>query len=212
MKKTNKFLRNLLLTIPFMFTLTSSFAQETMDTVKTGKTNDPMVVDPGMPGDSMAVKPAVPNDEMAHLTDTGFISKNIMDNMEEIRLAKLGQSKGRSAQVKKVAALMVRDHTTMLNDLKKLAVKKGVSEHSYMHEMHSMPTDIGSGSAFDKTWATHMLTMHEAKIAELESYIALTTDDDIKAAANKALPKIRMHREMLMKIPGAISKNRLAVL
>lgn len=212
MKKTKILLWNLCLVIPLMFTLTSSYAQDTMDTVKTGKTNDPMVIDPGMPNDSMAVQPAVPNDEMAALTDTGFISKNIMDNIEEIRLSKLGQSKGRSAQVKRVAALMVRDHTVMLNDLKKLAAKKGVSEHSYMHETHSMPPDITSGRNFDKTWASHMLTMHEAKITELESYLALTTDDDIKAAANKALPKIKVHREMLMKIPGAISKSRLAVL
>ena len=206
------FLRNLLLAIPLLFTLTSSFAQTAKDTLKTGKTNDPMVVDPGMPNDSMTVKPAVPNDEMAALTDTGFISKNIMDNMEEIRLSKLGQSKGRSLQVKRVAALMVRDHTTILNDLKKLAAKKGVSKHSYMHEMQSMLMNIASGSNFDKSWASHMLTMHEAKISELENYITLTTDDDIKAAANKALPKIRIHRDMLMKIPGAISKTRLAVL
>ncbi|MEJ7679795.1 MAG: DUF4142 domain-containing protein [Segetibacter sp.] len=150
MKKAHILLWNLLLAIPLMFTLTSSVAQTTKDTVKTGKANDPMVVDPGMPDDSMAVKPAIPNDEMAALTDTGFISKNIMDNIEEIRLSKLGQSKGRSAQVKRAAALMVRDHTAILNDLKKLAANKGISEHSYEHEMQSMPMNIASGSTLIK--------------------------------------------------------------
>lgn len=209
MKKKVIVLKQILFAAMLMVASNISFAQTSKDTVKTGEANDPMVVDPGKVGDSMAVKPGKTNDAMAAFTDTGFISKNIMDNMKEIKLAKLGQSKGTSAQVKKVAALMISDHSAMLNDLKKLAMKKGVSEKSYTHHMPSDPLNIPSGSNFDKTWATEMLTMHEAKIAELENYINLTTDDDIKAAASLALPKIKKHREMLMKIPGAISKTRL---
>jgi len=79
-----------------------------------------------------------------------------------------------------------------------------------MHDMSSMPTDIPSGNDFDKTWASQMLTMHEAKIAELENYISLSADEAIKAAASRALPKIKLHRNMLMKISGVKSKMGIA--
>ena len=158
----------------------------------------------------MAVKPGRTNDDMAAFTDTGFISKNIMDNMMEIKLAKLGQNKGTSAQVKRAALLMITDHTIILNDLKKLSAKKGVSQQSYMHNLPSMPNNIAAGSDFDKTWASQMLTMHEAKIAELENIIQQSSDADIKAAANKALPKIKIHRAMLMKINGTRLKSKVA--
>jgi len=210
MKKIIKVLQKTFFAGILLFAGNISFAQTQGDTVKTGKTDDPMVVNPGKGNDSMALKPGKTNDAMAAFSDTGFISKNIMDNIMEIKLAKLGQTKGTSSQVKKIAALMINDHTIMLNDLKKLAVKKGISQNSYMHDMSSMPTDIPSGNDFDKTWASQMLTMHEAKIAELENYISLSADEAIKAAASRALPKIKLHRNMLMKIPGAKSGTRIA--
>lgn len=203
-------LRNIFFATIIIFGSGISFAQTPTDTVKTGVTNDPMVVDPGKVNDEGVVNPGKTNDAMAAFTDTGFISKNIMDNMMEIKLAKSGQNKGTSAQVKRVAALMVKDHTTILNDLKKLAAKKGVSSKSDAHDESSMTASIASGSDFDKTWASEMLTMHEAKIAELENFINLSADEDIKAAASRALPKIKMHRDMLMKIPGVKSKTGVA--
>lgn len=210
MKEKLSRLRVISIAATFVFACNISFAQTQMDTVKTGKTGDPMVVDPGKANDGSVVNPGKTNDDMAAFTDTGFITKNIMDNMMEIRLAKSGQSKGTSSQVKKIAALLVNDHTVMLNDLKKLAVKKGVSPKSYMSGMHSVPMNITPGGNFDKAWVSQMLTMHEAKIAELENYINLSSDEDIKAAATRALPKIKLHRDMLMKIPGAKSRTGIA--
>ena len=210
MKKKVAFLRTIHTVAILTIACNISFAQTSMDTVKTGKSNDPMVVNPGETTDRMDVKPGRTNDDMAAFTDTGFISKNIMDNMMEIKLAKLGQTKGTSPQVKRAAAVMISDHTIMLNDLKKLAVKKGVSQGSFMHSMPPVPGDIASGSDFDKTWASQMLTMHEAKIAELENAIQQSSDPDIKAAAAKALPKIKMHRHMLMKINGTRFKSKVA--
>ncbi len=210
MKKIINLSRKILPAAILIFASNISFAQTPGDTVKTGTTDDPMVINPGKGSDSMALKPGKTNDAMAAFSDTGFISKNIMDNLMEIKLAKLAQTKGTSSQVKRVAALMINDHTTMLNDLKKLAVKKGISQKSYMRNMSAMPADITPGTDFDKTWASNMLTMHDAKIAELENYISLSADEDIKAAASRALPKIKLHRNMLMKISGAKSKTGIA--
>jgi predicted outer membrane protein len=193
-----------LFTLPVLLAFFTSVAQTPLDTVKTGKTNDPMVVNPGRQNDAMVVKPAVPNDKMAVMTDTGFISRNILDNMLEIQLAKLGRDTGTSGVVKKVAVLMITDHTAMLNDLKVLAKKHGITGVTDMPKSIELPPlQVQKGSDFNATWASAMLTMHSAKAAELEKFQAVTRDADIKTAIGRALPKITIHREMLSKIPGA---------
>jgi predicted outer membrane protein len=186
-----------------MFSTVTTFGQR--DTVKTGKTDDAMIVKPGKPNDSMAVKPANPNDDMAMavMTDTGFINKNIMDNMMEIQIAKLGRDKG-NAQVKKIAALMISDHTALLNQLQKLAKKKhpGASNANISPMPALAPMKIAPGSDFNKTWASGVLTMHEVKFNELNTFLSFTQDAELKAAATEALARVKVHRDLLSKIAG----------
>ena len=158
-------------------------------------------------GDSAGLVNTPPtNDANAMMTDTGFISKNIMDNMTEIEMSKMGRDRGKSAQIKKVANQLITDHTQILNDLKSLASKKQVSvpsgnrisgDTSMMASMRS-----ATGADFENSWAGQMLTMHQAKVAELQNALNQTQDADIKAAINKALPKIQAHTEMLSKLAG----------
>ena len=189
-----------------VFACTDSFPQTSRDTVKTGHTNDPMNVNPGKVDDGMAVKPGNPHDGMSVMSDTAFLAKNIMDNRMEIRLSKLGQTKGTSAAVKKVAAMMVTDHTAILNDLIKLAARKrGMSvDNTLEMTMPSLP----EGKDFDQAWAGEMLTMHQAKITELEKFLTLAKDAELKAAVMRAIPKIKTHRDLLLKIPGAKDKTK----
>lgn len=197
-----------------IFSAVSTFAQT--DTVKTGQTNDAMIVKPGKPNDSMAVKPPHPNDDMAMavMTDTGFINKNIMDNMMEIQVAKLGRDKG-NAQVKKVAALMITDHTAILNELQRLAKKKhpGASNANKYKMPAIARMKIPKGSDFNKTWASGVLTMHEVKINELNTFIGFTRDAELKAAATQALARTKVHRDLLSKIPRAkvVSATNIAI-
>lgn len=200
MKKI-RFLSKLLFSCLLFFLCYSSFAQASGDTIKTGKANDPMVVNPGTVNDSLSVNPGKPNDPMATMTDTGFINKNIEDNIMEIQMAKLGRDKVTSAAAKKVAGQMITDHTAILNDLRKLAVKSGAGIKD--HDMPQALPNIPEGSDFTAKWASAMLTMHEAKIDELEKFMVVTQNKGLKAAIAKALPKIKMHRNLLAKIPGA---------
>jgi putative membrane protein len=155
----------------------------------------------------MAVKPADPHDGMSVLSDTGFLSKNIMDNRMEIQLSKLAQEKATDATIKKLAALMVTDHTDILHELERLpAAKKGAATGGQKELDMALP-DLPQGKGFDLAWAGQMLTMHEAKIVELERFIGMTKDPALKAAVMKAIPKIKAHRDALAKIPGAKDKS-----
>jgi len=188
------------------FAASASFGQTSKDTVKLGHGNDQMNVNPGKANDGMAVKPGDPHDGMSVLSDTSFLTKNIMDNRKEIQLAKLGQEKGTDPATKKVAAVMISDHTALLNDLEKLAsAKSGRSSNADAADMPA--SNFPNGKEFDAAWAGQMLTMHEAKIAELERFLTISKDSALKSVVLKALPKIKAHREMLSKIPGAKGKS-----
>jgi predicted outer membrane protein len=208
MKQLTVALRKLSLTAFSLFVYTLSFAQTPLDTVKPGRANDPMVVNPGKANDGMAVKPEKPNDGMSVLSDTAFLNKNIMDNMMEIRLSKLGQEKGTTPEVKKVAALMITDHTALLHELEKLASANQGNAKADHKEMAMTKANFPEGKDFDAAWAGQMLAMHEAKIAELESFLGLTKNAALKSAVIKAIPKIKTHRDMLLKIPGAKEKSK----
>ena len=200
---------NIVATLLLMIYSVRSVAQT--DTAKTSKTND-AVVKPVKPNDSMAVIPPHTNDNMAVLTDTGFISKNIIDNMMEIQAAEVGRSKG-NVQVKKVADLIIKDHTAMLNALQGLARKKHPRAANPNKSTHSAPpVTVPKGSDFNSTWASGMLTMHEEKIKELNAFISFTQDAELKAFATQALATITVHRDLLAKIPGAkvISEKNVA--
>jgi predicted outer membrane protein len=151
------------------------------------------------------VKPGPSNDASVVISDNDFISKNINDNMMEVKLSELGRDKGTDARVKKAATQMLADHTQMLNDLKMLAANKKVEVPAANTNIMSNPAlSEATAKEFDQTWATQMLGMHEAKINELQNVLTQTRDADIKALTAKALPKIKMHREMLAKIVAAI--------
>lgn len=195
--------------IPRLFVITAiaiavgcNSAQTTDDNDRTAPDNGsshPAGGDTSMTDTTRTVISTQGNNANAAMTDTGFISKNIVDNMMEIQLSKMGQNKATNAQLKKVAGQMITEHTQMLNELKALAGKKQVTvPTSRQMDMSSMPGLAGaSGKEFDNMWQSEMLKMHEAKIAELESVMQQTTDADIKNLATKALPKIKHHREML---------------
>lgn len=194
--------------IIIVFTCSSSFAQTSKDTVKPGRANDPMVVNPGKVNDGMAVKPAKPNDGMSVLSDTAFLEKNIMDNRMEIELSKLGQEKGTTPEVKKIAASMITDHTALLSELEKLALARLPNGKDNPKNMTMPPVNFTEGKDFDGAWAGQMLRMHEAKIAELETFLSLTKDAALKSAVIKAIPTLKVHRELLLKIPGAKDKSK----
>ena len=141
------------------------------------------------------------NDVETAMTDPGFVSKNIKDNLMEIHMSKMGRDKGTDEQLKKNATQMVADHTQMLSELKAAAQKKGFPASEQPVDMSAMPTlSDKSGREFDMIWVGQMRTMHEAKVQELQNFINTTQDADLKALATKAIGKIKMHRDSLNKI------------
>lgn len=64
-----------------------------------------------------------------------------------------------------------------------------------------------SGSEFTKQWVSQMLTMHEAKLSELQSAASTVTSTQLKTIINSAIPKIRMHRDALQKLNSSTGSS-----
>jgi predicted outer membrane protein len=56
-----------------------------------------------------------------------------------------------------------------------------------------------TGAEFNKLWVSQMLTMHQDKLSELQTAATTVKDTQLKAAITKAIPKVKMHIDMLSK-------------
>lgn len=63
------------------------------------------------------------------------------------------------------------------------------------------------GSEFNNLFVSQMLQMHQAKVSELQTALARITDPILKAAVTRALPKIKMHRDMLATLNGGTNNS-----
>lgn len=68
-------------------------------------------------------------------------------------------------------------------------------DHTGMHGMAGLHN--ATGKAFDSLWVSQMLAMHETKVNELTSAAGTITNRELKTVVNRALPKIRQHRDRL---------------
>jgi putative membrane protein len=202
MKKLISYFPHLFIVATLTLAGACNSAQTHDDTDRTKSENgksDPNTPDTSMTDTTRLAKSGASTNNSAEKMDTGFVSKNIMDNMMEVQLAKMGRDKGTNKQLTKIANQIITDHTQMLNELKTVAAKKKVTVPANgpmdMPVMQSLSN--AKGKNFDQAWKDEMLKMHEAKIEELQNAINQITDAEIKAVASNALPKVKLHRDML---------------
>ena len=141
---------------------------------------------------------------MTPITDTGFLSKNIRSNMMEIHMSEAGRDRGNKEMIR-AAEMMIKDHTQILTDLTTIAGRLGVVVPEDT-DMNMAMGDNMNAKLFNITWTNQMLTMHKAKVKELEMAIPQLKDPALKAAASSALPKVKLHTQMLEKIKQSIRK------
>ena len=227
------------------------------------------------------------------MSDTGFVRKNIHDNMHEVRMAELAIEKDVQQDIKNVAITIRDDHKLMLNDIANFAkennmtaitesemnistdtvglgnatsANKGVMTRNRRDDAQSVDesrntrkkgkatqradagkpsgdrrgtgfdnsrekqanADTGNvsqgnqsmneqdaqqmhseqmgnmqqltGKAFESSWVQQMISMHEKKLAELQSASKSLTNEGLKQLATKAIPKIEKHLELLRKV------------
>ena len=134
--------------------------------------------------------------------DSLFIVRNLADNFSNIAIAQLGEQKSNDEEIKKAAKQIITDHSEIINELKRIGAKLEIKTAETiatntvaLKELESKPSP-----AFEKLWLTEMIGRHESKIEELENTSAQINNAELRSAASRALQKIKIHKDMLVRI------------
>jgi putative membrane protein len=124
--------------------------------------------------------------------DVNFIQKAAGGGQQEIENGKMAERQGKSAEVKRIAARLVADHTTIKKELTALANRKGVKFNTGGVKAQ----DLGT-TDFDRTYLKLLETGHRSDIADFEREAKSGDDSELKAWASKTLPMLKQHLAMV---------------
>lgn len=131
--------------------------------------------------------------------DRGWVQDQLADGDAEVRLGRLAQERGGSADVRAFGALMVEKHTMAGTELKRVATRHNVTpkpdaddDHGDLFERLSKL----SGAEFDKSYLDAMVEEHEDAVDALEGKAGKKEEHaDVREWAAKTLPEVKHHLE-----------------
>ena len=124
--------------------------------------------------------------------DAQFIARAVGGNEAEIENGKMAMKKAHSAEVKKIAARIVSDHTKMNNSLLAFAGKNGVRVTTGTVK----PQNIGEKD-FDRTYLQMVEQAHQTDIADFERQAKGGGDVELRSWATRNLPTLKAHLAMI---------------
>jgi putative membrane protein len=139
--------------------------------------------------------------------DKSFLSNAAEAGHTEIKASKIALEKNRSPAVKDFAETMVGDHTTVADELAKLAASKNVKLPDGPSTMQNAKIAILNkldGATFDKQYTSIIgISAHEDAVKLFQDAAANAKDPDVKQFAAKNLPGLQHHLEMAKRLKTA---------
>ena len=124
--------------------------------------------------------------------DVSFIQKAGGGGQQEVENGKMAEKQGKSADVKRIGARMVADHTKANKELTELANRKGVK----FDTRGVRAQNIGAAD-FDRQYLKLLEVNHKNDISEFQKEAKSGDDRDVKAWAAKSLPTLQEHLAMV---------------
>lgn len=128
--------------------------------------------------------------------DKEFVVNAGMGGLTEVLMGNLALQKASHVEVKAFAQRMVTDHSKANEELRQLALAKGLGLPTEMAGDHKKSFDhlaSLSGAEFDKAYMAHMVEDHEKDVASFDKASTSATDADVKTWAGKTLPTLKEH-------------------
>ncbi|HEY4318881.1 MAG TPA: DUF4142 domain-containing protein [Herbaspirillum sp.] len=139
--------------------------------------------------------------------DKKFMTDAAEAGQAEIKASKIALEKNRSPAVKDFAETMVGDHTTVADELAKLAAAKNVKLPDGPSTMQNAKIAVLGkldGATFDKQYASIIgVSAHEDAVKLFQDAAANAKDPDVKQFASKNLPGLQHHLEMAKRLKTA---------
>jgi putative membrane protein len=155
------------------------------------------------------------SDTAPSLSDAEILKVTHTANAGEIAQAKLADTKTKDARVRKLAAMMVSDHSTADAKGKTLAKKDGLKPTESPTSQH-LESDVSSatsmlkgetGATFDKDYVNTQVKEHQAVLSLLDqNLIPAATSDDMKQYLAEVRAKVAMHLEHARALASELEK------
>ena len=141
--------------------------------------------------------------------DLDFVLKAASGGMEEVALGDLAAQKVQSQQLKELAQLIVQDHTTANQELMQVAGSKGIQvpeTTSTASQTVAASMSELNGQEFDLAYVMQQQGAHLATVALFDFAANHAMDPDVKAFAQKYLPKIQAHTRKIEETAQGLTK------
>ncbi|MFM2285319.1 MAG: hypothetical protein RLZZ543_816, partial [Bacteroidota bacterium] len=142
--------------------------------------------------------------------DAAFLCRAAEIHLEEIRLADLVKTKSNTAEVKQLALMLMREHSSTLSSLIKLAAghnielpsKASDDASNTFNQLSSM-----SSADFDIAYCDEMISIHNEAITLFSRAKDETSDAEIKAWSTGTLFRLEKHLKAAQLTRQKISKT-----
>ncbi|WP_053845540.1 DUF4142 domain-containing protein [Paracidovorax avenae] len=140
--------------------------------------------------------------------DKSFLDDAAHNGHAEVKSSQLALQKAQNPKVRAFAQQMVDDHTRANQELAALAAGKNVRVPEgppLVQEGKLKLLGTADGADFDKRYMESMgLQAHRDTIELFEKGARDARDPEVKAFAQKTLPKLRQHLEMAQQVAGEV--------
>jgi putative membrane protein len=143
--------------------------------------------------------------------DSEFLTKAASGGMLEVELGKLVLQRGTRADAKAFAQQMITDHSKANAELMGLAQRKHITLPTMMgNDQQDVYKDVEEKTAanFDRVYIREMRQDHEEDIKLFTEASTKAADADIRALAQKTVPVLQHHLEMVKKIEADIKASK----
>jgi putative membrane protein len=131
-----------------------------------------------------------------HVTDATFVTEAVSLSMLIVQASQIVETRQIHAEDKALARQEVEAHTQVINQLQDIAEARSLPFPEAMlpkhQEMFRAVQALG-GRDFEEGWHDLMKAAHESAITLYERAAAGVQDEQLKAFASQALPKLREH-------------------
>ena len=130
--------------------------------------------------------------------DAEFLVDAAENDMMEVELGKLAQSKATNTQVRKFAEMMVAEHSKSANEMKPVAERLKVTLPASLTEtgLEKQKTlNEKTGNDFDKKYMDIMVEAHDDAVENFEKYAEKANDAELRSWAAGKLPGLKSHLE-----------------
>ena len=145
--------------------------------------------------------------------DASFIKEAAQGGMMEVELGKTAQEKASDEKVKEFGKRMEQDHSKANDELKKIALDKGIQLPAGLDKQNEAKVDKLtklSGANFDRQYMQAMVSDHKQDIKEFQNEASKGKDADVKKFASETLPTLKEHLQLAESTAKDVKSGKMA--